>query len=298
MFTDTHFHLRNLNEQGIDIPALFSELYDADFSFLMDIGTRCDDIESRIFVAKSAFQSLCEQNKSDVAKKISDVLYFSAGVWPDVDAIKNANDQMKILKEFVENCSEKERLVAIGECGLDHHWNVNGNDHRDESLFDSDLFTKEAEFFEMQIEFARELDKPVVVHSRDAFDGTLSCIKNVGYHNGEIHCFSYGKKEAEAFLDLGWYIAFGGAVTYTKKRCMEDMKDLIRYIPLDRMLMETDAPYLAPVPFRGKTNTPRLIDNTYKFVCEILGMDFDNFTIQMAKNAKNLFLQVETCGII
>ncbi len=290
--------MRNLNELGIDVPSLFSELYDADFSFLMDIGTRCDDLENRISVAKSALQKLAEQGCSEKADAIFKVLYFSAGIWPDVDAIKDRSEQMKILRQFVENCSEKEKLVAIGECGLDHHWNVNGNDHRDESEFDSDLFTQEAEFFEMQLEFARELKKPVVIHSRDAFDGTLSCIKNVGYHNGEIHCFSYGKKEAEAFLDLGWYIALGGAVTYTKKSRMDEMKELIRYIPLDRLLMETDSPYLAPVPFRGKTNTPRLIDNTYKFICDVLEMDFDKFTIQMDKNAKNLFLQVETCAIL
>ena len=94
---------------------------------------------------------------------------------------------------------------------------------------------------------------PVIVHSRDAFEDTLECINNIGYHNGIIHCYSYGIEEARTFLDLGWYIALGGGITYTKKSKLEQMQELIRFIPSDRLLTETDAPYLADKLYQLKT---------------------------------------------
>ena len=141
----------------------------------------------------------------------------------------------------------------------------------------------------MQIALAKKMNLPVIVHSRDAFEQTLSCIKNSGYNNGVIHCYSYGLEEAKEFLDLGWYIALGGGVTYTKKSKMEQMKDLIKYIPLDKLVLETDAPYLAPVPYRGKQNTPLLIEETYKFIAEVLNISVEELAGIVIKNTKKLF---------
>ena len=121
--------------------------------------------------------------------------------------------------EKIENSGTK--IIAIGECGLDHHWNIANPDKRNLDDFSDELFKGEEELFEMQIALAKKMNLPVIVHSRDAFEQTLSCIKNSGYNNGVIHCYSYGIEEAKEFLDLGWYIALGGGVTYTKKSKME-----------------------------------------------------------------------------
>ena len=285
MFADTHFHLHHLSELGIDIPNLFSQLSQNDFRFLLDIGTKCDDLLPRLQVAENAFAS-CENSVKD---KIRQSLFYTAGIWPDDKAISDRNNQVKELKNQILAFPLRDRIVAVGECGLDHHWNPSGVDGRCLEDFPESILHGEEEMFEMQIELARELALPIVIHSRDAFEGTLNCIKNVGYHNGEIHCFSYGINEAKAFLDLGWYIALGGAVTYTKKSKLDDMIALIRYIPRDRLLLETDAPYLAPVPHRGKTNTPALIVHTYQFISQILGISTEELALVSVENAKNLF---------
>ena len=111
----------------------------------------------------------------------------------------------------------------------------------------------------------------------------------MGYHKGIIHCYSYGKEEARQFLDLGWHIAFGGAVTYTKKTKLEEMQDLLRFVPDDRILMETDSPYLAPVPFRGQINTPVLIEHCYSFVAQARGMMISELSVLVDRNIRNLF---------
>lgn len=141
----------------------------------------------------------------------------------------------------------------------------------------------------MQLELARKLDLPVIVHSRDAFEGTLGCIKDVNYNRGIIHCYSYGIEEARAFLDQGWYISFSGSITYTKKAKMDEMKALLRYVPKDRFLLETDSPYLAPVPMRGKTNTPLFIEYTYNFASEALSITPEQCAAMVLENAKELF---------
>ena len=153
------------------------------------------------------------------------------------------------------------------------------------------MLTGETELFEMQIDLARSMGLPVVVHSRDAFPETLSVLKNMGWHNGIIHCYSYGKDEARAFLDLGWHIAFGGGTTYTKKSKMEEMAELLRFVPDDRILIETDAPYLAPVPFRGQVNTPVLVEHCYNFVAEKRGVSPEQLSEIVDGNIKKLFFK-------
>ena len=141
----------------------------------------------------------------------------------------------------------------------------------------------------MQLEFAKELKLPVIIHSRDAFEDTLDCLKNVGYHNGIVHCYSYGIEEAKKFLDLGWYIAFGGATTYTKKAKLDDMKALLQFVPEDRFLCETDAPYLAPVPFRGQSNNPVLVEEVYKFIAQLRGTTPEALSELVDENIDTLF---------
>ncbi|MBQ9908504.1 MAG: TatD family hydrolase [Treponema sp.] len=285
MFSDTHFHFHHLIERGLDGEEILSQLVERNTFFGLDIGTKCDDLLRR----HVQFQETFAKMQPGLREEASEMIYYSAGIWPDVEEIKNRTQSMKKLEESIETFMDKSHLVAIGECGLDHHWNPGGVDGRCESDFDKSVYEGERELFQMQIDLARKMNLPVVVHSRDAFDDTIDCIKNMGYHNGIIHCYSYGKEEARQFLDLGWHIAFGGAVTYTKKAKMEEMQDLLRFVPDDRLLMETDSPYLAPVPFRGQINTPVLIEHCYSFVAQARGTLMSELSVLVDRNIRNLF---------
>ena len=286
MFTDTHFHLHRLFESDCDCKELLTSCVKNNFPFLLDIGTDSDDLPIRVEIANKILNQLDEEIK----QKVKDILFFSAGIWPAPEAIKNRFLQIEELEKNIKKTeSSGTKIIAIGECGLDHHWNIANPDKRNLDDFSDELFNGEEELFEMQIALAKKMNLPVIVHSRDAFEQTLSCIKNSGYNNGVIHCYSYGLEEAKEFLDLGWYIALGGGVTYTKKSKMEQMKDLIKYIPLEKLVLETDAPYLAPVPYRGKQNTPLLIEETYKFIAEILNISVEELAGIVIKNTKKLF---------
>lgn len=285
MFSDTHFHFHHLIEDGLDGAEILSQLVERNMFFGLDIGTRCDDLLRR----HVQFQETFAKMLPGVRDAASEMIYYSAGIWPDVDEIKNRTESVKKLTDSIDTFMDKTHLVAIGECGLDHHWNPSGVDGRCESDFDQSVYEGERELFQMQIELARKMNLPVIVHSRDAFDDTLDCIKNMGYHNGIIHCYSYGKKEAEKFLDLGWYIAFGGGVTYTKKAKMDEMIELLRYVPNDRILMETDSPYLAPVPLRGQINTPVFVEHCYNFVAHARGVLASELSVTVDRNIRTLF---------
>ena len=261
--------------------------------FGLDIGTHCDDLAERQACVERAVAGMAD---SAMAARARDFMYFSAGIWPDVDAIHDRENQVKLLRQSIEAAATggdhdtlHRRVVAVGECGLDHHWNPSGADGRCEDDFDEATYRGEREMFEAQLEFARELKLPVIVHSRDAFEDSLECIKNIGYDNGIIHCYSYGIDEARAFLDRGWYIAFGGAITYNKKAKLEAIKELLKFVPADRFLCETDAPYLAPVPLRGTVNTPVNVEHVYNFAAEVRGVSPEELSNLVDENIKRLF---------
>lgn len=286
MFSDTHFHFHYLvDERSLDGREILLKLLERGTFFGMDIGTLSGDLEPRFSGMERVIGSMTDEDKARAEKMI----HYSAGIWPDVDSIKNRNAEIENLKNQIKSFPKKERLAAIGECGLDHHWNPSGADGRREEDFDKAVYEGERDLFEMQIELSKEMNLPVVVHSRDAFEETLDVIKNMDAGNGIIHCFSYDKNAARAFLDRGFYIAFGGAVTYTKKSRLDEMKELLRFVPDDRILLETDSPYLAPVPFRGKTNTPVLIEYVYNFISEARGVTAEQLSLIVDGNIKRLF---------
>lgn len=266
---------------------ILSALSERETFFAMDIGTRCDDLPAR----KSAIDSSISSMSLKTQEKAKDMVYYSAGIWPDVDEIKDRINAVKVLEDSIAAFARlsPEKLRAIGECGLDHHWNPSGADGRRLEDFDKDILNGERELFEMQLELAKRMALPVVIHSRDAFNDTADCLDNMDAHNGIIHCFSYGIEQARALLDRGFYIAFGGAVTYTKKSRIDEMLALLRFVPDDRILLETDSPYLAPVPFRGKTNTPVLIEYVYKFIADARDTTPQNLSETVDNNIRTLF---------
>ncbi len=287
MLTDTHCHLSYLGERGLDLSAVLENAAEENFRLIIDAGTKCGDLTERRALVSSALAQITDAEKRN---KAAALVKYTAGIWPDPEAIKIRDAECRTLERVIEeSLASSEPVCALGECGLDHHWNPAGADNRSEDDFTADILKGESELFEMQIELARRFSLPVMVHSRDAFEGTLDAIKNCGYDNGEIHCFSYGIDEARAFLDRGWYIALGGAVTYTKKSKLEEMKKLVTYIPSDRLLLETDAPYLAPVPERGKPNSPLLIKHTYEYIAQMRGETVENLAHNVFVNSQKLF---------
>ena len=223
MFSDTHFHFKMMTtERGIDGVSVLEALAERDCRFALDIGTRCDDLIERQAAVENSISQIKDSRLADKARRF---MYFSAGIWPDVDEIHDRFNAVKKLEQSIliaGSSSDSDilnrKVIAIGEGGLDHHWNPSGADNRTESDFDEKTAQGEKELFMMQLELAEKYSLPFIVHSRDAFEQSLECLKEVGYHNGIIHCYSYGIEQARAFLDLGWYIAFGGGVTYTKKQ--------------------------------------------------------------------------------
>lgn len=295
MFSDTHFHLHHLWERGVDMTPVFCSLAERNTFFALDIGTHCDDLPVHGAKARELVDALPECYRDTV----NTLLHFSAGIWPAAEAIRDRYDQVALLERHIADARSCEnfygfgtgasKVIAIGECGLDHHWNKDGADSREEEVFTTQLVKGEEEMFEMQLELGKKFSLPVIVHSRDAFLGTLGCIKNVDYHRGIIHCYSYGIEEARAFLDLGWYISFSGSVTYTKKSKLDEAKKLLNYVPRDRMLLETDSPYLCPVPYRGRINTPVMVEYVYSFVAGLLEITPESLSVLVDANIHELF---------
>jgi len=165
-----------------------------------------------------------------------------------------------------------DRCDAIGEIGLDYHW-------------DKDNKEKQIEIFKRQVELARKLDKPIIVHSRDAIQDTYSILRE-NRVSGVLHCYSDSAQMAKNFVKLGYYISISGTVTW--KNAKEPL-EVIRCIPLDRLLIETDCPYLTPEPNRGKRNEPANVIYTGKKICEELGISEELFKMQINDNYQRLF---------
>ena len=308
MFSDTHCHLSYMDERGENLASLVATMCARAYRFVLDIGTKGGDFSSRLKSAREA----------SGPAGLPEFLHFSCGLWPDSDTIANRaaslaaleSDLTEMLKLARSRAKEiaadrtyaaDRAYAALGECGLDRYWNGSAAAERiaalkaggtalgDDGPGTTDLAGEE-ELFGMQLELAKKYSLPVIVHSRDAFDATLGCIRNASYDSGVIHCFSYGKDEARAFLDRGWYISFPGNITWAKKEAdRERIASLVRYIPRDRLLLETDAPYLTPAPHRGKTNTPLLIEHTYARAAEILGLDVASLAALVEANAREFF---------
>ena len=260
MFTDTHAHLSLIGERTNQLQTLLKQLKESKCPFLLDIGTEPGD--------------LTEHKKNTLLdNKPLDFIYYACGLWPSAEVIKNRAENLKILEKDLK----EKRVIALGECGIDRR--ETNSENGGDILGERELFIK-------QIELAKELNLPLIIHSRDGFKETLSCLEEVNYHHGIIHCFSYGIEEVKKFLELGCFISFAGTITFKKT---EKLQEALAYVPDDRLLLETDAPYLAPVPYRGQTNTPLLISETYKKAAIIRNTTPEKLAAIVEKNSKNLF---------
>ena len=306
MFSDTHCHLSYVTERGANLSDLLARLDEEGFRFVMDIGTRPGDLLGRMSIARSAWNGESERGTGSGTETggtderghagrdaLPGWLWFSAGLWPDARTIASRAESLAALESDVSALlAGKPELAALGECGLDRYWN--GEAGRDRPSGEDGPGTMdtagEEELFSAQLELAERKGLAVVVHSRDAFDETRSILANSLVSRGVIHCFAYGVAEARAFLDLGYHVSFPGTITWGKKQADKDrIAELLRYVPRDRLLLETDSPYLAPAPHRGTANTPLLVRHCYETAAEFLGIEAEGLARIVFDNARALF---------
>lgn len=246
---DTHSHYDD-EKFNPDREAILNNLQSQGVSLVVSCGC---DIDSTQF-------------NFDLAQKY-DYIYFAAGFHPE--NLQGATlDDLKIIEKFAQN----EKCVAIGEIGLDYHW------------MDSPKEVQR-EFFEAQIELAKNLDIPVIVHDRDAHGDTLDILKSTK-PKGVVHCFSGSREMAREIIRLGMYIGLNGVVTFPNAR---KSLEVVKEIPIERLVLETDCPYLAPTPVRGKRNDSSNIPYIAEKIGEVLGMDAQEILDITNKNAKKLY---------
>ena len=270
---------------------VLEEMTSAKPFFALDSGIRADDIWSRVEAVKECIELI---DDADAKRIVSQMMYFSAGIMPDLDSVENRYEYVENLEETINSFRDSgdefsEKLVAIGPCGIDHDWDSVEFEGREHDYFDHNTVSDEKDLFALQMTLGKKLNMPVIVHSRKGFQETADVLKAVKWNRGVIHGYSYSKSELDFFLDLGWYISFSGTVTYAGKKNFSDMSDLVNYVPKDRLLIETDCPYMTPVPFRGKRNDSGYIPYTAEKLAQIRGVDPQKILDITCRNAKELF---------
>jgi len=256
MLIDSHCHL-DFPELKSDLPALFARAQDAGVGLMVTISTR---------VAK--FDELKELVEAH------DNVFCSIGTHPN-----NAAEEPDTTAEELIEIARHPKVVAIGEAGLDYHY-----DYAPPEV--------QANGFRAHIAAARETGLPLVIHSREADEDMASILEEESAKGAFLfilHCFTSGAELARRGLALGGYISFSGVVTFKKAN---ELREIAASVPADRLLVETDAPYLAPEPFRGKTNEPAYVAKTAARLAEVRGQGLDAFTALTTDNFFGLFKKV------
>lgn len=204
-------------------------------------------------------------------------IYGTAGVHPSETAELD-EEKFQRLKEIVR----EPKIVAVGEIGLDYYWEKPAHDIQ-------------KNWFERQLELAREVNLPVVIHSREAAKDTLEIMKaaKAGDMGGVIHCFSYGKDMAREYLDMGFFLGIGGVLTFKNAK---KLREVVEYAPMAQLVLETDSPYMAPEPNRGKRNTSANLPYVVNMMAEIKGLSPEDVIAATEKNARRLYRMEQYAG--
>ncbi len=261
MYTDSHCHLN------------FPEL-------LEQIG----DIRSAMAQA-SVTRALCIATTLEAFPQVHALAMDYANFWATVGVHPDSDDVAEPTFEDLVQRAALPRVVAIGETGLDYY-RLNGR-----SVADMEW---QRERFRVHIRAAQATAKPLVIHTRSASDDTLAILREEGEGagggaGGVFHCFTETRAVATAALDMGFYISFSGILTF---KTAQDLREVAALVPMDRLLIETDSPYLAPVPHRGKTNNPSYVPWVAKQLAEIKGCSPEAIGEQTSRNFDALFTQV------
>ena len=215
-------------------------------------------------------------NYRDISETISlserfDEIFFAAGVHPN-----QPSKELKFKSEDLLSICEHKKMIGVGETGLDFHYSRESKKEQTKSLI-------------QHIEVAKEADLPVIIHARNA-DEEIGKLLSEQYHKSPfkcvLHCFSSGSYLAEEVIDLGFYLSMSGIITFKNS---QNLREIFAKVPIDKVLVETDSPYLAPVPHRGKSNEPAFVSLIAKKGAEVLDVDEDFFRTQTTKNFFTLF---------
>ncbi|MGP1595089.1 MAG: TatD family hydrolase [Treponema sp.] len=284
MFSDSHCHLSHIAEKTLHFPLVLKLMENTGMPFIMDIGTKPGDFYHRLQTVQSVYTK---------KTSFSNCIHFSAGIWPDRASIENQEPALHALHSDITTIlALGHRYTAVGECGIDRYWNGTHTKYGTQDTAAEELL------FKKQLALAKKYGLAVIIHSRDAFEPTLHCIDEIGWHRGVIHCFSYGIEEAAEFIKRGWYISFPGTITYPEyNKTPEYLIQLLSSVPANRLLLETDAPYLSPVPVRQEINTPLGIAYTYEKVSAILHIPLEQLCSLVYENCCRLFAVPDTDSI-
>jgi len=267
MFVDSHCHL-NFPELISQLPQIRQAMAEAQVDRALCICTTMEEF--------SAVHALATGY---------DNFWATVGVHPDNEGVTEPS-----VQDLLERAALP-RVVAIGETGLDYY----GMDDRKGGRSIADL-EWQRERFRTHIRAARAAAKPLVIHTRSASQGTLAILREEGEDGagnragGVFHCFTETAEVARAALDRGYYISFSGIVTFKNA---QDLRDVAAFVPMDRLLIETDSPYLAPVPYRGKTNNPSYVPYVAQQLAQVKGLSVQQVAEATSRNFEQLFLSKE-----
>ena len=253
---DTHSHYTD--ERLFGNEELLAEIFAGDVGHIVTVAVDAEDS------AKCALVASQHEN-----------MFCSAGIHPsEIEKISDIPAEVAKIEKYL---AEK-KCVAIGEAGLDYYWA-------------KEYAAEQKKLFEMQMALAAESGMPIIVHDREAHGDTFDIIKKYeGKVNGVMHCYSGHAELAREYVKLGWYVSFTGVITY--KNAVKTVESA-RAVPLDRILIETDCPYLAPVPKRSKMNHSGFLHYTAEFTANALGIDYETFAAATTENAFRLFAKAK-----
>jgi TatD DNase family protein len=258
MLVDSHCHL-DFPDLARNLPAVLAAMREHDVGHALCVGVTLDKFPNVLAIAEA-----------------HDNLYASVGVHPDYE------DEEAVTVEQLACLAAHPKVVAIGETGLDYY------------RLQGDL-EWQRERFRIHIRAAIAADRPLIVHTRSAAEDTLRIMREEGAERigGVMHCFTESQAVAEQAMELGFYISFSGIVTFKNSG---NLKEVAKHIPLERMLVETDSPYLAPIPYRGKTNQPAYVQYVAAAIAELRGITLQEVSEATTSNFFRLFRQALPCN--
>lgn len=257
MFIDSHCHL-NSQDFNSDREDCILRARENNVNYILNVSDDISKTENLI--------TFCQQHKN---------IYTTVGVHPEI-ADKYAN---LTYKEIISYTSSP-YIVGIGECGLDYYYN-------------SDIKDFQIKVLQEQIKASQESGLPLIIHNRNSDEDMIDILKEAYKHqkfSGELHCFSSSEKLADFALSIGFYISASGIITFKKS---EDLRQIFSQIPLNKLLIETDSPYLAPTPHRGKRNEPSYVIHTAQTLAEIKGISLEEMAQITSQNFFNLFNKIK-----
>ncbi|MGG0464749.1 TatD family hydrolase [Priestia aryabhattai] len=252
MLFDTHVHL-NAEQYEDDLQEVINRALEKGVQNMVVVGFDEPTIKKAIQIAETY-----------------EFIYASVG-WHPVDAIDMTDEHLA----WIEELAQHPKVVALGEMGLDYHWDKSPKE-------------VQKDVFRRQIRLARKVNLPIIIHNRDATEDVVTILKeeHVEEVGGIMHCFTGSIEVAKKCMDMNMYISFGGPVTFKNAK---KPKEVAAELPLDKLLIETDCPYLTPHPFRGKRNEPGYVSYVAEQIAELKGITYEELADITTANAKKLF---------